>query len=63
MDDLPLSAPGLAGPPAFTEAELRMIAEAEADIAAGRVVPWDEVKAWLQSLGTDAQLPKPQPRP
>lgn len=25
-------------------------------------VPWDEVKAWMQSWGTDNELPAPAPR-
>jgi predicted transcriptional regulator len=40
-------------------AEARAIAEAEADIAAGRVVPHDEVVKWLRSWGTPNELPCP----
>lgn len=41
--------------------EAEMIAEAEADIAAGRVIDGEAVSAWLRSLGTDHELPRPQP--
>jgi predicted transcriptional regulator len=41
------------------EAELLAEAEADADIAAGRVVPHERVKDWLKSLGTPNQLPTP----
>jgi predicted transcriptional regulator len=43
------------------EAEARAIAEAEADVAAGRVVPHDEVAKWLKSWGTPNELPCPVP--
>ena len=33
------------------EAEARAIAEAEADIDAGRIVPHEEVVKWLRSWG------------
>ncbi len=50
-----------------TEAELRHrlaweaagIAEARADIAAGRVVDAIEVDAWIDSLDTEHELPVP----
>jgi predicted transcriptional regulator len=35
------------------------IAEADADIAAGRVVDEAEVDAWIDSIGTDHELPVP----
>jgi predicted transcriptional regulator len=35
-------------------------ARAEADIAAGRVISHDAVKAWLLSWGTPDELPQPQ---
>ncbi|HWU80332.1 MAG TPA: antitoxin [Caulobacter sp.] len=41
------------------EADLAAEAEADADIAAGRVVPHERVKDWLKSLGTPEQLPTP----
>lgn len=28
----------------------------------GEGVPWDEVRAWVQSWGTDNELPRPKPR-
>ncbi len=39
--------------------EAEMIAEADADIAAGRLVDEAEVDAWIDSLGTDHELPVP----
>ena len=44
------------------EEEERAIAEAEADVAAGRVVPHDEVVKWLKSWGTPDELPCPKPK-
>jgi predicted transcriptional regulator len=44
-------------------AETRAIAEAEADVAAGRVVPHEEVLKWLRSWGTPNELPCPVPKP
>ena len=42
------------------EADERRLAEAEADIAAGRVVPHERVVAWLKSWGTPNELPCPK---
>lgn len=39
--------------------EAKMIAEADADIAAGRLVDSAKVKAWIDSIGTDHELPVP----
>lgn len=39
--------------------EAERIAEARADIAAGRLVSSAEVKAWIDSIGTDDELPVP----
>jgi predicted transcriptional regulator len=39
--------------------EAKMIAEADADIAAGRLVDAAEVDAWIDSAGTDHELPVP----
>ena len=36
-----------------------MIAEADADLAAGRYVDSSVVKAWIDSVGTDHELPVP----
>jgi predicted transcriptional regulator len=51
----------------FTEideaAEARAIAEAEADVAAGRVVPHEDVVKWVRSWGTPDELPCPVPKP
>ncbi len=44
------------------EEEERAIAEAEADVAAGRVVPHEEVVKWLKSWGTPNELPCPKPK-
>jgi len=56
-----------ATPTPKTEAERRsrlaweaaMIAEADADLAAGRLVDEADVDAWIDSLGTDHELPVP----
>jgi predicted transcriptional regulator len=42
--------------------EAEMIAEADAEIEAGLFVEEAEVDAWIDSLGTDHELPVPQPR-
>ncbi len=42
--------------------ETEMIAEADAEIEAGLFVDEAEVDAWIDSLGTDHELPVPQPR-
>jgi hypothetical protein len=39
--------------------EIEMTAEADADIAAGRVVDSAKVRAWIESIGTDHDLPVP----
>jgi hypothetical protein len=39
--------------------EAEGIAEAEADVAAGRLVDSAKVKAWIDSIGTDHELPVP----
>ncbi len=44
------------------EAEGRAIAEAEADVEAGRTVPHEDVVEWLKSWGTPEELPCPVPR-
>lgn len=45
------------------DAEKRAIAEAEADVAAGLVVPHAEVVQWRRSWGTPDELPCPAPKP
>jgi predicted transcriptional regulator len=44
------------------EAEGRTVEEAEADIAAGRLIPHDEVVEWLKTWGTANERPAPAPR-
>jgi len=39
--------------------EAKMIAEADADVAAGRLVDSTKVKAWIDSIGTENELPVP----
>jgi hypothetical protein len=39
--------------------EAERIAEADADIAAGRLVDSAKVKAWIDSISTDNELPVP----
>jgi predicted transcriptional regulator len=45
------------------DAEALAIAEAEADVAAGRVVPHEDVVKWLRSWGKPDELPCPVPKP
>ncbi len=42
--------------------EARLDAQALADVEAGRVVPHEEVAAWLRSWGTANELPRPRPK-
>ena len=42
--------------------EAEMIAEAEAEIEAGLYVDADEIDAWIDSIGTDHELPPPPTR-
>ena len=42
--------------------EAELIAEADAEIAAGLLVDSAEVKSWIDSIGTDQELPPPYPR-
>jgi len=41
------------------EADARSLAEAEADIAAGRLIPHAEVVKWLLTWGTPEEGPPP----
>jgi predicted transcriptional regulator len=41
------------------EAEKRRYAEAVADVAAGRLIPNDEICAWLETWGTPEEKPPP----
>jgi predicted transcriptional regulator len=41
------------------EAKRRAIAEARADVAAGRVIPHADMTKWLESWGTPDELPPP----
>jgi predicted transcriptional regulator len=36
------------------------IAKARASIAAGRLIPSEEIDAWIDSLGSDHELPPPR---
>ncbi len=45
------------------EEEARAIAEAEAALKEGRVVPHEVVVKWLKSWGTPNELPCPKPKP
>ena len=40
--------------------EAEMVAEADADIAAGRLIDEAEIDAWIDSIGTDHELPPPR---
>jgi predicted transcriptional regulator len=41
-------------------AYLAAIEEGIADADAGRVIPFEKVRAWLESWGTDSELPPPE---
>jgi len=41
------------------EEDLRRLREFE---RTGEAVPWEDVKAWVESWGTPNELPRPQPR-
>ena len=40
--------------------ERERIAEARASIAAGRLLDEEEIDAWIDSIGTDHELPPPR---
>jgi len=40
--------------------ERERIAEADADIAAGRLIDEAEIEAWINSIGTEHELPPPR---
>ena len=46
--------------PADDAAEARAIAEAEAQVLAGKVISHDAVRRWLKSWGTPGELPPPK---
>ena len=56
-----MSKPSNVFEPENDEAEERAIAEAEADLEAGRVVPHDQVRTWLDELAAGKRRPRPQP--
>jgi len=43
------------------EREAELIAEARASAAAGHVVPFEALEAWVKSWGTENELPMPVP--
>jgi len=66
MNDTPRPAEGAEAPPETEEEmkrrlawEAERIAEADADVAAGRMVDSAKVKEWIDSIGTDHELPVP----
>jgi predicted transcriptional regulator len=46
--------------PPDAETEARLDAEAEADYAAGRVVPHERVREWLMKLARGERVPPPE---
>jgi hypothetical protein len=42
--------------------EAAMVAEADAEIDAGLYVDADDIDAWIDSIGTDRELPRPPTR-
>ena len=63
-----MAQPAPVAAPTETEADRRRrlaweaarIDEARASVAAGRIVSEEEVDAWIDSLGTDHELPPPR---
>jgi hypothetical protein len=55
----PVGFPGAADTRRRLAPEAEMIADADADIAAGRVVDSAEVDAWIDSIGGDHERPVP----
>ena len=47
--------------PAGAERRWRLTLEGLADVDAGRLIDDDAMQAWVESLGTDRELPVPQP--
>jgi predicted transcriptional regulator len=47
--------------PAGTERRRRLTLEGLADVDAGRLIDDEAMRAWADSLGTDHELPLPQP--
>jgi predicted transcriptional regulator len=41
------------------DAEKQALLEAEAELDAGKGIPWDDVKRWLESWGKADELPPP----
>jgi hypothetical protein len=39
---------------------VRAIEEAQAEVDAGKTVPYEKVRRWLLSLGTGKRLPRPR---
>jgi len=47
--------------PAGTERRRRLTLEGLADVDAGRLIDDEAMQAWADNLGTDQELPLPQP--
>nr|WP_294507264.1 hypothetical protein [uncultured Rhodopila sp.] len=43
--------------------EAALLEEARAEIAAGLAIDAADIEAWIESIGTDHELPPPYPRP
>ncbi len=50
-----------AGDPAGADRRRRLTLEGLADVDAGRLIDDEAMQAWADSLGTDRELPIPQP--
>ena len=46
--------------PALDPAYKAAVDEARADVDAGKTVPYEEVRRWLLSWGTEKELPRPR---
>lgn len=47
---------------AFEQAQVRAIEEGLAQANRGELIPHEEVKAWVESWGTENELPAPEPK-
>ncbi len=47
---------------AFEQAQVRAIEEGLAAADRGELIPHAEVKAWVESWGTENELPQPEPK-
>ncbi len=57
-----LAAEALAGYVELNEWQIKGVKEAQASMRRGEGIPGEEVERWMQSLGTEHELPRPTRR-